>query len=304
VLAEGPYGQPQAWAVHGADVSARTADGGWLRWTPAARAAHDPKGTSPAAAHAPGRVLPLGGTLAELLATTVPAREPVVREDGGREYAVQVPADRALRLLPAHLAAPAASRAARPEPVPLTVVLDARGRLASADLDLGFALDRLTGPTGSRTLPGVTALHAVFRTTGYGVPAPEAPPAGRTADAHRAVVPLFRQPKGTCVLPAAGLGDGTRVLRADCARPHIMRLFALGRSADIGRLSVGRYTERTCGGPFRALPASWRRGTKPAYERVASVRTGAFSFRSDGSGKVSGEPPAVSVTVACLLVRR
>ncbi|MER7763309.1 hypothetical protein [Streptomyces sp. NPDC097619] len=291
-------GRPQTLAAAGPDVFARGADGVWLRFDPAAREALDPKGRAPVSRHAPGRFLPLGGTLAELVATAVPRREPLRRKDGAREYAVSVPLGDAHDLLPLRPPKPTGGAYLR-ERLPLTVVLDPDGRLLSADLDMLVLLEQLNGgPQSQRGLPGVTGLRATFRFDSLGEPAgAAAPPAA--VPAAGAVTELRGRPRGTCAVPAAGLDAPGRVRTVDCAARHTMRVFAAASTPDADRTTAARYVEQTCDGPYAALPAAWKRGAEEPYGHLLTIRQGSFRFRFDAAGRPVGPPPKLAMGVVC-----
>ncbi|MGG8405974.1 hypothetical protein ACM614_04860, partial [Streptomyces sp. 12297] len=266
------------------------------------RAALDPKGDAAVSLHAPGRVLPFGGTLAELVAAAVPQQEPIRREDGGREYAATVPLGRAQDLLPSRIGPKTDSKAYLEEPLPLTVVLDARGRLLSADVDMVLVLEQMNGSShqSMQGLPGVTGLHATLTMAGYGEPAGHRSPAGpRTADARRSATDTFSLRKGTCAVPTAGLGDATRVRVVGCDRRHTMRFFAQGATEDAGQVTPAQFTENTCAGPYAQVPAAWRRGAEKAYGQTLRIDMGSFKFRFDGNGEITGPPPKTAMDVAC-----
>ncbi|MEV7417929.1 hypothetical protein [Streptomyces sp. NPDC089919] len=301
-LDEGAAAYPQRYAVAGAEVRARTADGGWLGYSPAARKALDPRGAAPVTAHAPGAVLPFGGTAAELLAAAKPHATPVSRPDGVREYRTTVPIGEAQKLLPQKLAFTTTAPGVMTEPVPLIVRLDSRGRLVGAEADLALLLERIQHGPGADHLKGVTRLTATFLASGFGTASDLAP--APAADARRATAVAFGLARGTCAVPAAGLADATRVRPTPCGSRHTMRFFAAAGTKHAGRTTPVQYVQRTCDGPFRDLPQEWRTGTEPEYKNIFSVHGSSFSYRFDATGKAIGPPPELALDVACFLATK
>ncbi|MCB5166584.1 hypothetical protein LG634_17285 [Streptomyces bambusae] len=293
---------PLTLATAGTDVYARGDDGVWLHWPQAARKALDPKGEAPVSAHAPGRVLPFGGTLAELVAAAVPRQEPLRREGGAREYAATVPLGRAQDLLPSRIGPKTDSKAYVDEQLPLTVVLDAHGRLLSADVDLVTLLEQVNGSRhqSMQGMPGVTGLHATLTLSEHGEPAGiRTPDRARTADARRSAADVKTRPRGTCAVPTAGLADAARVRVVGCDRPHTMRVFKTTGTSDAGRITPARYLADTCDAPYRRLPAAWKRGAQEPYGHLVAIRSSSFRMRFDSSGKVTGPEPKLAMDVVC-----
>lgn len=285
--ASGPDGK-QTVATAEDDVYVRQGDSAWLKYTPEA-VNELGEATGVIAAHAAGDVAPYSGTLADLVPRVIPREKPERREDGSRVYRLTALPEVAAELLPRDLQS--LQHDWGTDPVPLTVRLDADGRLAAATADLGPVLARLHE---QKVLVEVKQLRASYRLGDFGKPVKSGGPdqGGRPVeDARKVLAPLGSVKDGRCAgTGGTGLG-GTAVVRpVDCADRHDLRVLAqvtvdrtLPGKQDIANGDV--YARGACERALADAPEAWRRGGAYAdgYSLVGSSRVGS-SFGMGGGG--------------------
>ncbi|MFF9341931.1 MULTISPECIES: hypothetical protein [unclassified Streptomyces] len=174
-----------------------------------------------------GSEAPVGGTLLEALTA---GKASAHREGaaGGRTYRAEL-SDSALPLLfpadlHAHLVLPGPSAALRP-PVPLTVDVDAQGRVTRARITVKDAF-REDGD-----LSGFTTLTVDLALTGHGASAPSMATDGKVLKAADTVRDIAEVEKGGCADFATGQRSSRQVVTVPCAGPHDARILGQHRIA-------------------------------------------------------------------------
>ncbi|MFH8256466.1 hypothetical protein [Streptomyces roseolus] len=168
----------------------------------------------------------VGGTLLEVLGGVRPEAGGAARPDGGRAYRADFPLAEAMDLFPEDLRtefAPQPLFESSPgAPVPVTVEVDAEGRITRVRADLAAVLS--TEPDSA--LAGVTGLRLDLDLSGFGPPEPAAgaTPEGRVLDAARSVVPLYEVATGSCVDLDTGMRHRRLVTLVPCDGPHDARI--------------------------------------------------------------------------------
>ncbi|MFJ6407463.1 hypothetical protein ACIQK9_18310 [Streptomyces hydrogenans] len=168
----------------------------------------------------------VGGTLLEVLSGVRPQAGGGTRPDGGRTYRADFPLAQAVDLFPTdvreELVAAPLHASSPGAPVPVTVEVDAGGRITRARADLAAVL-----PTEvDSALAGVTGLRVDLTLSAFGPPEPavDATPDGRVLDAGRAVVPMYEAATGDCVDLDTGMRHRRLVTRVSCDGPHDVRI--------------------------------------------------------------------------------
>ena len=168
----------------------------------------------------------VGGTLLEVLSGVRPQAGGGTRPDGGRTYRADFPLAQAVDLFPMdvreELVAAPLHASSPGAPVPVTVEVDAEGRITRARADLAAVL-----PTDEDSaLAGVTGLRVDLSLSAFGPPEPAvaATPDGRVLDAGRAVVPMYEAATGDCVDLDTGMRHRRLVTRVSCDGPHDVRI--------------------------------------------------------------------------------
>ncbi|MFF2773541.1 hypothetical protein ACFVU3_01405 [Streptomyces sp. NPDC058052] len=278
----------QAFAVDGNDVSYRTAAGTWLRYEASASQGFTDE-ARPVLSYA-GEAAPWGGTLAEVVREVDPERAPATGADGRRTYRLDVHSRAADVILPADLGFALVKGTA--DDVPMTVVLDADGRLLSAEADYGPLLRELRA---KGYLPGVTSLRAAYTLTGYGEQTVPGIPAGeRVEDAERATAALGGLKPGACGSTDTGLGTVDRVRPVPCGKGADVRVFGRHKVEETvrGEDPVGRgraLAAERCGEDFDTVPAAWTEGARPAGTyMVAGEETSSYAYTGPDAS-VSGD---------------
>ncbi|WP_267245623.1 hypothetical protein [Streptomyces sp. PR69] len=273
------------------DVYAQRASSAWLRFSPVTAGELGPAASS-FTAYAAGDAAPFSGTLADLVPRTIPRQEPRRQPDGSRVYRVTALPEVAAELLPGNLRAVA--RKWGPDPVWLTVTLDAKGRLAKATADLGPVLARLHD---RKVLSGVTRLDASYELTAFGEPVRYRVPGedGARVEAAEAVLaPVGTLKGGQCAAADTGLDTIGAVRPVGCSEPHDLRVFAQTsvdltfpgkKEADSGK----DYGDEQCGRAYAEAPGEWLRG---------SGAEGPYSFTGSTSVVVSTGAGKTETTVS------
>ncbi|MFH8726636.1 hypothetical protein [Streptomyces termitum] len=252
----------EVFGVEKNDVLYRTSGGTWLRYA-SSGSMEFVKGVGDIMGLA-GEYGPWGGTLADLVRGADPERAPETGADGRRTYRVEVAGRDVVRLLPRFVRYPGAD-AQLPATVPMTVVLDAEGRLLSARLD-GTPL--LSGLRKAGVMEGVTSLTLDYVLTGHGGQTVPGVPAGeRTEDAEKSVVDLTSLKPGACGSTDTGLGFVDKLREVPCGPSADLRVFAQKRvettvrnkePKGVGRGIATEYCRRT----FPTVP-QWTKDAKP-----------------------------------------
>ncbi|WP_370412159.1 hypothetical protein [Streptomyces fradiae] len=167
-----------------------------------------------------GTEAPVGGTLLEVLG----GAEATGRQ--GLNYRATAPLDPVSNMLPVEVSEQLTSERytpgiARTKTVPLTVSLDAQGRLSRVSADLSGML----GKKGS-VFPDATALTVELSLDGYGGAKPATRPEGPVVEAAKSVRSIHKVKPGRCIDFSTGQRDITLVAEVPCAKPHDGRLFS------------------------------------------------------------------------------
>lgn len=278
--ARGGSGAPETYLVDGNDVTYRTRKGDWLRYSTSA--SKEMVDLYDDVLQYAGDAAPYGRTLAEVVRNSDAEKQPAKGADGSRTYTLSVPPQTAAAALPQRLENPLRYDDDA-EPVSLTVVLDAEGRLTSASADYTQALKTLHKED---LLKGVTSLKAEYRLTRLGAAPVPAPPAGAkaAADAAKALTPLLKVKPGACGSADTGLGG----------RLELVRVIPCGHTADLrvfGQVSVketvqgdpmgvaSRRSHEKCRAAYRNVPPAWVAHARPAGTFVAyGSQSSAFAY--------------------------
>ncbi|MFD8014863.1 hypothetical protein [Streptomyces sp. NPDC058955] len=266
------------YAVEGNEVAYRQKSGAWLRYT-----ASDPKKFADLAGGVlglSGDAAPWGRTLAETLKMSS-ALGHEARPDGGRRYRTHVDGLTAQSALPSNVTGHLDGYGSAQTVV---VDLDRQGRLVRAEADFGPLVEELR-KAGS--LRGLTGLRVELALTGHGGPVAALVPATERSEAARTVLTPFDEVEtGACASRDTGLDTPEIVRVVPCGRGADLRVVGQhlidepiedeGREARARRLAAER-----CGADFRAAPAAWTAGVRPAGTyRVSGEER--FDFPSGG----------------------
>ncbi|MEV7280956.1 hypothetical protein [Streptomyces sp. NPDC093111] len=256
--------KPQTFAVSGNQVSYRTADGGWLRYSSAASG--EIVDLMDGALQRAGDDAPYGRTLAEVVSVADATRAPVKGADGSRTYQVDVPLTYASAALPQELDLTQDSARQAPGPIRTTVVLDKDGRLLRAGADYAPALKLLHD---EHLLKGVTSLRAEYALSGHGRTSVPPPPAGpKVQDAEKALTDLHRVKPGRCASLDTGLGTLALVRVVPCGARADLRVFGQVRfkeslRGDPDGVAVREGQDR-CEAAYGSAPHAWTADGRPA----------------------------------------
>ncbi|MFC8511094.1 hypothetical protein ACFU3J_15800 [Streptomyces sp. NPDC057411] len=256
--------EPQQYAVSGNRVSYRTAGGSWLRYS--SSASSDVVDLMDDALQRAGEVAPYGRTLAEVVSVADATKPPVKGADGTRTYRLAIPLTYATGALPKRIEVGQDSARQAPGPIPLTVVLDAEGRLVRATADYAPALKLLHD--GHR-LKGVTSLRAEYVLSGHGrTPVPPLPAGERTQDAEKALTPVHKVRPGACVSRDTGLASIDLVRVVACGPGADLRVFGQVKvkktiQGDPDGVAPG-IAEDKCVAAYRSVPRAWIADAHPA----------------------------------------
>ncbi|MFF5974524.1 hypothetical protein ACFY7C_23685 [Streptomyces sp. NPDC012769] len=262
----GSSAAPETYVVAGNDVTYRTRQGDWLRYS--SSAPMELVDLFDGVLHRAGETAPYGGTLAEVVRVSDAERQPDKGADGSRTYRLSVPPQTAEAALPPQFSSSLTSdkSAAR---VPLTVVLDGEGRLTAATADFGPVLDTLHE---DGLLEGVTSLKAEYRLSRHGEATVPAPPAGakRAQAAEKALTPLTKAKPGDCGSTDTGLGGSLELVRVTPCDGKAAELRVFGQ-VEVKETIEGNPTgvavkkaQEKCEAKYRAAPRAWVRGARPA----------------------------------------
>ncbi|MGO4631800.1 hypothetical protein AB4225_12750 [Streptomyces sp. 2RAF24] len=256
--------KPRTFAVSGNQVSYRTADGDWLRYSSAASG--DIVDLMDGALQRAGDAAPYGRTLAEVVSVADATRPPVKGADGSRTYQVDVPVTYATAALPQALDISQDSARQAPGPVRTTVVLDKDGRLVRATADYAPALKLLHD---EHRLKGVTSLRADYALSGHGkTPVPPLPAGAKVQDAEKALTDLHKVRPGGCASLDTGLGDLGLVRVVPCGARADLRVFGQvtfkkSLQGDPDGVAVREGQDR-CEAAYGSVPHAWIADGRPA----------------------------------------
>jgi hypothetical protein len=211
-----------------------------------------------------GTAAPISGTLLEVLSgarATGQDKTP----DGGRSYRTEVPLNLTWSLVPTHLwdevdTDPQTDAAT---PTPLTLTVDAEGRITHAEADLS-ALRK--GKGGA--LSHVTAIRAELSVTGHSTSKPTMPTVSETIlDAGEAVRLSEKTKAGECIDFNTGIPHHDAVVRVSCSTSHDGRVFAqvpLGAAEEYpGDEAAERRAMGACERAKEVAPAAWTQEAEP-----------------------------------------
>ncbi|MEU7027143.1 hypothetical protein AB0A60_10700 [Streptomyces sp. NPDC046275] len=282
---------PEVYEVQGNQVDYRTRRGGWLRYS--SQADMEVVDLFEPVLGRAGDAAPYGGTLAEVVRVSDPAKQPAKGPDGSRTYELSVPWQTADDALPARLAGAATYRD-RGGLVPLTVVLDGQGRLTRASADYTSLLKWMHE---GGVLKGVTSLRADYTLTGHGstaVPARAAGKSGTLEDAEKALAPLARVEPGACASSDTGLGGSLALVRAvPCGKDADLRVFGQVKIKEtIRRNPTGVADEKAgerCRSAFRSAPDAWVADARPAGTYFTSGSSSSSSSYTGPEVEIAGD---------------
>ncbi|WP_329424393.1 hypothetical protein [Streptomyces sp. NBC_01268] len=273
--------KPQTFAVSGNEVSYRTADGDWLRYSSAAPG--EVVDLMDGALQRAGETAPYGGTLAEVVSVADASKAPVKGADGSRTYQVDVPLTYASVALPRALDISQDSARQAPGPIRTTVVLDRDGRLLRATADYAPALKPLHD---AHLLKGVTSLRAEYTLSGHGrTPVPPPPAGGKSRDAAKVLTDVHKVKPGACASLDTGLGTLALVRVVPCGARADLRVFGQVRfketvQGDPDGVAVREGQDR-CKAAYRSAPRSWTADGRPA-DRFTTYGQGTTSSAYTG----------------------
>lgn len=278
--------RPQTFAVSGNQVSFRTADGGWLRYSSAAST--DVVDRMDGALQRAGDTAPYGRTLAEVVSVADASTPPVKGADGSRTYRLDVPLTYATGALPEALDLTQDLARQAPGPIRMTVVLDAHGLLLRATADYAPALALLHG---RHLLKGVTSLRADYALSGHGrTPVPPPPAGARVRDAEKALTDVHRVKPGGCASVDTGLGTLALVRVVPCGSGADLRVFGQVRFKETVQGDpdgvAAREGQDRCEDAFGTAPRSWIADGRPA---------GSFTTYGQGTTSSAYTGPDVDV---------
>ncbi|MER7516352.1 hypothetical protein [Streptomyces sp. NPDC126499] len=261
-----PDASAEVYLVAGNDVTYRTRQGDWLRYS--SSAPMEAVDLFDGVLHRAGETAPYGGTLAEVVRLADPTRQPVKGADGSRTYRVDLPPQIAEAALPPQIGSSLTDDKGTAR-VPLTVVLDGEGRLTAATADFGPVLGTLHG---DGLLIGVTSLKAEYRLSDHGRAAVPAPPAGakQAQDAAKALTPLTKTEPGDCGSTDTGLGGSLELVRVTPCDGKAAELRVFGQvqvkeTIQGNPTGVGKKkAQARCEAKYAAAPRAWVRGARPA----------------------------------------
>ncbi|MFF0744069.1 hypothetical protein ACFYVL_27100 [Streptomyces sp. NPDC004111] len=246
-------------AVVDSDVYYRTASGRWLRYSRgmsqefSENASHMLNRNADAAPYS----VPLTG----IIAAMAPRRAPQVRPDGIRRYTAPLtPAD-IQALLPEQLDKLLPDRARDGLTAPLTVDIDAQGRLRKATAQLDGVLAVLKKHRSSYR--GLTTLRAEYTLSGFGRSSPKGLPGGSGVDdAEKVLVALKSARPGACGTTDTGLSGISLMRPVDCAKPHDVRVFAhVSFDENVPGATYDKAMDmalEACDGKYGSMPRAWR----------------------------------------------
>ncbi|MFB7373493.1 hypothetical protein ACFC0D_27010 [Streptomyces sp. NPDC056222] len=197
--------------------------------------------------HLRGSEAAVGGTLLEALGT---AEATAQSGTAGRSYTATFPLAAAMNLFPYDLRKEFVpiplNDTVRTPPIPVTVDVDADGRITRARADLSALLTK----EKDSALTEVTALHAELTLGGFGAskPTAAATPAERTLDAGTAVVATYDTKSGDCMDFNTGLRQHRLVTRVPCTGSYDGKVLGQHRLAGgwPGTRSAMDRAERAC----------------------------------------------------------
>ncbi|MER5883673.1 hypothetical protein ABT160_07575 [Streptomyces sp. NPDC001941] len=237
----------------------------WLRFT---TAVSDSTGAN-AISELRGIVAPFGGTLLEAVAG---ARSVTARPapGGGRVYTMRLGLKAVADVVPGFLHAElreVPKEYTTDAPVPMTLTVDARGRITRADADLTVLLGR----KGS-ALAWTTSLKASLVLTGHGSSTPPALSAGeRVLDAATAYARLADVRPGSCADLDSGTHQWDWVVIVPCGTSHDARIYAqLKLGGDYpGDGAVREGIDDACREARAKAPEAWAGSAGAMYGHVS-----------------------------------
>ncbi|MFD7326607.1 hypothetical protein ACFV9D_36940 [Streptomyces sp. NPDC059875] len=173
--------------------------------------------------HLRGSEAAVGGTLLEALGSAVATSQ---SGTAGRSYRATFPLTAAFDLFPYDIRQEFAPTplydTAKSAPIPVTVDVDAEGRVTRAQADLSALLSK----EKDSALAGVTGLHADLTLGGFGAskPTAAASPAERTLDAAEVVIATYDAKPGDCMDFNTGLRHYRMVARVPCTGSYDGRI--------------------------------------------------------------------------------
>lgn len=282
---------PEAFEVTGSDVAYRTRSGAWLRY--AASGSKEFVDRAGVVLSRAGDEVPYGGTLADTIAhAATPVKQPVVGSDGSRVYATTASARSAAEALPADIGFLVPMGKDEPAPVPLTIKLDAEGRITEGTADYAPVLTALHKAGALRE---VTALKAVYRLTDHGKAVPRRTAGASAEDAEKVLTDLHAVPPGACASDDTGLGSQALVRVGDCTGRSDLRVFGHVKvdktSRDELTMEDGETAARDlCRAKFATVPAAWVAKARPKNSFLVTGDSALeMAYSPGGDNRVSGE---------------
>ncbi|MFI9588465.1 hypothetical protein ACIHCQ_43345 [Streptomyces sp. NPDC052236] len=227
----------------------------WIRY---GAADADPLNGVDSIRHLRGSEAAIGGTLLEAIGAAEAASQQE-SPSGGRTYRASFALNTAWDLFPSDLTeelAAAWNQNIKQPAVPLTLTVDAKGRITRAEAELSGLLKGKDS-----VLADVTAIRAQLTLTGHGTSKPVMPTASdRVLDAATAVTRTDEAKAGECVDFNAGLRNSRIVVRVPCATAHDGRIFAQSTPDDGGYPGAEAAADRAdefCRRSHDRAPADW-----------------------------------------------
>lgn len=242
--------------------------------------------------HLRGSEAALGGTLLEAIGSAEAASQQE-SASGGRTYRASFALNTAWDLFPSDLTEELASvwnQNVKQPAVPLTLTVDAKGRVTRAEADLSGLLKG-----EESALAEVTAIRAQLTLTGHGTSKPVMPTASdRVLDAGTAVTRTDEVKAGDCVDFSTGLRHSKMALRVSCGPPHDGRVFArssLGDGEYPGATETMAWAKDVCRRSYGRAPAKW------TNEAVGSVKYW-FDWSTESEWQERGKTEATCYVVS------
>ncbi|MCT4355326.1 septum formation family protein [Streptomyces sp. Je 1-79] len=207
-------------------------------------------------AHLRGTESPVGGMLLEGVSGAEASGQHAVA--GGRTYRAQLPNAVTQDLFPSDvnraLSTPLGRTAVREAGHPLTVSVDAEGRITHSRADL----TRLLGKDG--VFADMTSLTMELALSRHGASRPATAPRGKLVRSTDAVLPVAEVKTGGCVDFNTGQRDMGTVVAVDCEEPHDGRVWAqksLGERRYPGASAARSAARAACRGAYDAASSRW-----------------------------------------------
>ncbi|MEU9703221.1 septum formation family protein [Streptomyces sp. NPDC047981] len=254
----------------------------WLVYGAADIAAFD--GADPVE-HLRGTESPVGGMLLEGISGAAATEQRAV--GGGRSYKAELPEAVTQDMFPAdlndELSTPLGSTSVRRPGHPLTVSVDARGRITHSRVDLS----RLLGENG--VFAGMTSLTMDLTLSRHGASRPAMAAEGKVRLSAKTVRPVTEVEAGGCVDFNTGQRDSQTVVDVDCRDPHDGRVWAqksLGEGPYPGSSAAKSAARTACREAYDSVPSRWT-GESSERRRYWFMWSSEREWDEAGEGRVT-----------------